>query len=94
MEGLRCRNWGVRMSIRNEAKAMIVHNGRLLFIKCAGDGNEQYYVLPGGGQMQYETMEQAVIRECLEETGYSVLPMRFVGLYEEITEDEDPLHLY
>ena len=44
--------------------------------------------------MQYETMEQAVIRECLEETGYSVLPMRFVGLYEEITEDEDPLHLY
>lgn len=30
------------------------------------------WIFPGGGVEQAETLAQAIIRECLEETGYSV----------------------
>ena len=43
--------------------------------------------MPGGGQEQYETMAEAIRRECLEETGYTVEPVRFAGLMEEICLD-------
>lgn len=79
------------MSIRNEAKVVIIHDDRILLNRCASAGNEKYYVLPGGGQIQYETMEEAIVRECLEETGHSVMPLKFLALYiyEEITEDAE-----
>ena len=44
-----------------------------------------YYDLPGGGQNQYETLEEAVKRECLEETGYAVTVDRLAAVYEEIS---------
>ncbi len=65
------------MGIRNSAKAVIIDKGQVLVNKHINtlgemyyglpDGAE-YYDLPGGGQHQYETLEQAVTRECLEET--------------------------
>lgn len=72
------------MSIRNAAKAIILHNNKILLDRCFSPNIGDYYALPGGGQNQYETMEEAVIRECLEETGYTVVPDAFVALYEEI----------
>lgn len=76
------------MSIRNSAKAVVLNDGKLLLVKCRNDKNEDYYTLPGGGQNQYETMAEAVARECLEETGYDVEVRRFLALYEEIVSDE------
>ncbi len=83
------------MSIRNAAKAIIVHNnGNILLNKnqntlgdmCYGLPNGAiYYDLPGGGQNQFETLEEAVKRECLEETGYIVNVCRLAAIYEEIS---------
>ncbi len=77
------------MSIRNSAKAIIIKSGKLLLNKCENEIQGIYYTLPGGGQNQNETMEEAVKRECLEETGISISVNKMVGIYEEIQTDED-----
>ena len=76
------------MAIRNTAKALIVHKGKLLLVKYRNGSGETCYTIPGGGQNIYETMEEAIIRECLEETGYHVSVADFAALYEEIVLDE------
>ncbi len=75
------------MSIRCAAKAIILHEGKVLLNKCSDRINGEYYALPGGGQNPYETLYEALVRECLEETGYTVSPIRFAALYEEICDD-------
>lgn len=75
------------MSIRSTVKALLVENGRLLLNQCRTADGQTYYDLPGGGQHLYETMEEAVAREVLEETGIPVEVELFAGLVEEITTD-------
>ena len=77
------------MSIRNAAKAIVIYENKILLNKCKDKNDLIYYVLPGGGQNQYETIKEAIVRECLEETGYTVIPVRFVALYEEIYINEE-----
>ena len=76
------------MSIRSTAKALIINDGKILLNKCHDNNNGDYYSLPGGGQNKYERICDAVIRECKEETGYDVIPLKFVALCEEICMDE------
>ena len=57
--------------IRTSAKAVIIQNGKLLAIKL-NDGNEEWYILPGGGQESEETLPQTVEREVREEAGIEV----------------------
>ena len=85
------------MGIRNAAKALIVEKNKVLLNRnqssighCYPDlpNGMIYYDLPGGGQNQYETLEEAVKRECLEETGYYVNIERLVAVYEEISINE------
>lgn len=57
--------------IRTSAKAVIIQNGKLLAIKL-GDGKEEWYILPGGGQDGEETLPQAAEREVREETGIEI----------------------
>ena len=75
------------MSIRSTAKAVILREGQILLTKCRDSRRGEYYALPGGGQKQYETLAEALRRECLEETGLLVRPLRFLALYEEICQD-------
>jgi len=84
------------MGIRNAAKALIIKDNRILLNKCQNSTghtidtiqlNEVYYDLPGGGQNQFETIEEAVSRECIEETGYNVIADRLGAIYEEIYMD-------
>jgi len=93
------------MSIRTVAKAMIVHNNKILLNKnknTLGDlawglpNGAIYYDLPGGGQNKYETIEEAIHREILEETGYSIIIDRLAAIYEDIiicdeTKMDEPL---
>lgn len=72
------------MAIRSAAKAIVLHNDHVLVNRYANSEYGVFYDLPGGGQKQYETMEDAVIREVLEETGYHVVVERFLALAEEI----------
>lgn len=77
------------MSIRNTSKALIVKENRVLLNRCRlGKTGEIYYDLPGGGQQLFETMEEAVIREVREETGYTVNVIRFAAVAEEINQSE------
>jgi len=76
-----------RACVRSTVKAIILHQGSVLLNRCRDEKNGEYYSLPGGGQEQYETMAEATRRECLEETGYSIEPVRFAALMEEICLD-------
>ena len=76
------------MSARNSAKAVIVYNGRILLNRCESRFGE-YYTLPGGGQKDGETLPDTVRREVLEETGYSVTPMRMSGIYERVSDGRE-----
>ena len=75
------------MNVRSTVKAIVLHEGGVLLNRCRDANNGEYYSLPGGGQEQYETLAEAIHRECLEETGYSVEPIRFCALMEEICLD-------
>lgn len=52
--------------IRNSAKGIIIKDGSILLIKNLDD-NGFFYLLPGGEQEKFETMKEAVVRECREE---------------------------
>ncbi len=80
--------------VRVSVKAIVVVDGRILLAKHR-DSRGVWYSLPGGGQGQGETVEEALIRECLEETGAKVQlgPLLFVRDYvadHHEFADEDP----
>ena len=52
------------------------------------------WVLPGGGIDLDESSKDAVIREILEETGFTVKVKRLVALYLPINSLTKPTHLY
>jgi len=76
------------MAIRSVAKAVIVKDNCVLLNRCYHEDGSVYYALPGGGQYQYESLEEAVRREVKEETGYEIAIRRFSALVEEIYTDE------
>ncbi len=82
------------MGVRSTMKAIVLHDGNVLLNRCFDPYNGTYYSLPGGGQQQGESMAEAIRRECLEETGYSVEPVRFAALMEEICLDPFILEHY
>ncbi len=58
---------------RNACKAVIVKDGRIL-LTLNHDDTGDFFLLPGGGQKFGETLQQAIKREVLEETGWVVEP--------------------
>lgn len=59
------------MKIRSSVQAVIIRENQILTIKKY-DYNKFMNILPGGGQEPGETLKEAVVRECLEETGLKV----------------------
>lgn len=58
-------------TIRTAARALIIHEQKLLVIKMR-DNTGVFYILPGGGQNHGETLREGLHRECLEEIGTEV----------------------
>ena len=61
----------MKREIRNSAKALIIKDGKMAAIKI-NDGNEEWFIMPGGGQELEETLPEAVCREVAEELGIAV----------------------
>lgn len=59
-------------NVRVSAKAVIIENGKLFAMHHRSSEGE-YYLLPGGGQVNGENLIAAVMRECLEEAGIQVV---------------------
>ncbi len=57
--------------IRTSAKAIIIEDAKILLTRNE-DAQGTFYLLPGGGQRHGEPLAEAVVRECMEETGVLV----------------------
>jgi len=68
--------------------AVIMVDDRVVLIKRANEPYKGSWVLPGGKVGVGETMEEAVRREVMEETGIGVRVLGLVGVYDAI--DRDP----
>ena len=57
--------------VRNSAKALIIRDGCMAAIKIR-DNDDEWYIMPGGGQDSGEKLSDAVCREVAEELGLRV----------------------
>lgn len=69
--------------IRNSAKALIIRDGKMLVIKIKSV-NEEWYIMPGGGQETEELLSNAVCREVAEELGINVEAKELVFVIEGV----------
>lgn len=78
--------------IRNAVRAVIVRDGCVLLLRKSGGERAERYALPGGAQDVGETLEQALIRECLEEIGttVSVGALLHIGDYFKARDTDPP----
>lgn len=86
------------MDVRVGAYAVIVRDGNLLLTHWNEHGRSGW-TLPGGGLEEYETTEQAAVREVREETGYEAELRTLLGVdslflepAERIVPGAGPLH--
>src|SRR3990172_1416370 len=72
---------GLAVSIR--AGGLVMHDWRVLVTVNRDEFDPVFYLLPGGGQQFGETLQDAVRREVLEETGLDVVvhELDFVRAY-------------
>jgi 8-oxo-dGTP diphosphatase len=61
----------------NRSAGIVIKDNKILLMHRIKDGKE-YYVFPGGGQEEGETIEQTAIREVKEETTVDVKPERLL----------------
>lgn len=76
---------------RIRAVAIIVNDDKILVIHRINNGKE-YFVFPGGGVENGETVEQAVLREVQEETALEVKIEKL--LYHHIYDDDTEHFFY
>lgn len=69
--------------VRVAARAVIIRDGALLVVTLRDDSGP-FYILPGGGQKHSEPLSETVRRECAEELGISVSPIKMLYMREYI----------
>lgn len=67
--------------------AVLVHEGRVLLIRRGKEPLRGRWVVPGGTVEVGETLEDALVREILEETGLVVRPREVVAVFDRIERD-------
>ncbi|MFD0858856.1 NUDIX domain-containing protein [Roseovarius aquimarinus] len=60
------------MPIRLAARAVLVHEGRLLLVNAYPDGKSDLWCAPGGGVHLHDGLGQTLLREVHEETGLEI----------------------
>ena len=68
--------------MRISSRAVIIENGKVLtmFRRKVKDGKiKEYYVIPGGGKDEGETLEETVIRELKEEMNVDIQVLGYLG---------------
>ncbi|MBM7579418.1 NUDIX domain-containing protein [Jeotgalibacillus terrae] len=74
--------------MRHSTKALIIKDHSVLLTKNE-DQQGAFYIFPGGGQEDGETMHEACIRECMEETGLTVKPGELLYVREYIGKNHE-----
>ncbi|MBD3922184.1 NUDIX domain-containing protein [Paenibacillus sp. PR3] len=74
---------------RHSVRALIIHDGSMLFIKEERSEIGTYYALPGGAQEADETLEEALRRECREELGLEIAAGQLVCVREYISRNHE-----
>jgi 8-oxo-dGTP diphosphatase len=69
--------------------ALIIDGNRILLVERGKEPLKGYWSLPGGILEVGETLDQAVRREVLEETGLIIEPLEIVELFERIMSDAE-----
>jgi 8-oxo-dGTP diphosphatase len=64
--------------------AVVVHQGRVLLIQRGKEPLRGRWVVPGGTVELGETLEEAIVREVLEETGVRVKPRDIMTVFDRI----------
>ena len=83
--------------LRNSAKAIIIQDGKLLCTKNHDQWGD-FYLLPGGGQEPFETLQEALRRECREEITAEIeigdlrYIREYIGRNHEFAEWDGDLH--
>jgi 8-oxo-dGTP pyrophosphatase MutT (NUDIX family) len=72
--------------IEFSVKALIIRDNKFLALHKARISSPRYE-LPGGRLLFGETVEEAVVREVLEETGLTVVPVRLVDTWNYVAEN-------
>ena len=67
--------------------AVVIHEERVLLIKRGKEPLRGRWVVPGGTVELGETLEAALTREVLEETGLVVTPREVVTVFDRIERD-------
>jgi 8-oxo-dGTP diphosphatase len=62
-------------------------SGAILLVERGGHPLKGYWSLPGGLVETGESLDQAVRREVLEETGLQVKPVEMFGVFERVIKD-------
>ena len=73
---------------------LVVHEGRVLLVRRAKEPLRGRWVVPGGTVELGETLEEAVTREVLEETGILVRPLEVMTVFDRIERRDDGVVLY
>jgi mutator protein MutT len=68
--------------------AIILQQDEVLLVRRGTEPQKDRWSLPGGALELGESLDQAVRREVLEETGLEVRILEFVGAFERITTDD------
>ncbi len=69
--------------------AVVMDRDSVLLIQRGQEPQKGAWTLPGGAVELGETLEQAIRREVLEETGLEVEPVRIVEILDRISRDPD-----
>jgi 8-oxo-dGTP pyrophosphatase MutT (NUDIX family) len=84
-------------TIRNSAKAVLLDGAKILVTENR-DREGIFYLLPGGGQESGETLTEALVRECREETGLAVevgsllFVREYIASHHEFAKSEPDVH--